>query len=229
MSYFNDMESHLNKENDPIYFKLADHYKDKFARHGDTPQGYDWSNKEDMLTRYKVMESLFPYERDSYPTVLDFGCGAGGFYKFLEHRRDVRYTGIDINSEAIDVARMRHPGVSFGFLDINSESGWSAFNNPIICSESYDYIVCNGTFTVKKDLTQRQMTDFMCSTLEKLWSKTNKGIAFNCMSKILDYERDDLYHVSFDQLSNWVYDNMSSKFRIRQDYGLREFTMYVFK
>ena len=188
-----------------------------------------------MKTRYGVMSDIFVLDRNEIQAPyswLDFGCGAGGFYKHLRNvfsPFEIDYSGIDINSNAVDLARITYPGQGFGVLDIHKDEDWEAFNNPRICKENYDYVVCNGTFTVKKDLTQNQMSDFMCSSLEKLWSKTNKGIAFNCMSKILDFERDDLYHVSFDALSNWVYDNMSSKFTIRQDYGLREFTMYVYK
>jgi len=97
------------------------------------------------------------------------------------------------------------------------------------CGHHHKNLMLNLSELVLSPITQEEMTNFMCSTLEKLWTKTNRGIAFNCMSKILDYERDDLFHVSFDELSRWVYDNLSSKFTIRQDYGLREFTMYVYK
>lgn len=211
------------------YKKLVEHYNEKFNQHGDTPQGYDWSNEKDMETRYKIMRKLLGPLIFEKTSILDFGCGAGRFWKYIKNFSFIDYTGIDINKEMIDKARELYPKVPFGLIDIHSKEGWEAFNNPNICKESYDFVICNGTFTVKGNLTQEEMTNFFCSTIEKLWTKTNKGIAFNLMSKILDYERDDLFHVSFDEVSQWVYDNLSSKFMIRQDYGLREFTMYVYK
>lgn len=211
-------------KNKKQYLKIADYYSQAFEKHGATPQGLAWDNQENLNKRYEIMYNII--ESPFQPTsILDFGCGYGGFYnRLLKGHRYINYSGIDINENAIIKARELYPEVSFFSFDIHTADPeyWYRVKN-------YDYIICNGTFTVKGPLTQEEMTNFMCSTLEKLWTKTNKGIAFNCMSKILDFERDDLFHVSFDELSMWVYDNLSSKFTIRQDYGLREFTMYVYK
>lgn len=215
------------------YKQIANHYKEKFDQFGATPKGLDWDNRTNMDRRHKVMLEFIqsnPDQNGRRESVLDFGCGYGDFYEFYFKNffKSFHYTGIDINENCINKARELHPEISWGLFDIHDPK-----NEPFFYRESlfpkYDYIICNGTFTVKNTLTQEEMTNFMCSTLEKLWEKTNKGIAFNCMSKVLDYERDDLFHVSFDELSMWVYDNLSDKFVIRQDYGLREFTMYVYK
>lgn len=207
------------------YLKIADHYKQTFDKHGATPQGLDWDNEKNMMLRYRAMFDLIKPSMDDQ-TLLDFGCGYGGFYGwFNKTRKDIIYSGLDINGNLLKKAKELYPGVDFFQSDIHRNT----FDCDLFDMSKWDYIICNGTFTVKNTLTQEEMTNFMCSTLEKLWTKTNKGIAFNCMSKILDYERDDLFHVSFDELSMWVYDNLSSKFTIRQDYGLREFTMYVYR
>jgi SAM-dependent methyltransferase len=214
---------------DNSYLKIANHYSELFSKYGDVPQGYDWSNEKDMETRYKVMRGLFNPLLFEKTSVLDFGCGAGGFYDYIKRFSFIEYSGIDINEFSIKKARAKFPTADFGLLDIHSEEGEWAFNNPRICKQEYDYIICNGTFTVKRDLTQNQMNEFMCSTLEKLWTKTNKGIAFNVMSKLVDWERDDLFHVSMDQLCQWLLDNLSRNFIIRNDYGLYEYTIYVYK
>ena len=205
------------------YLKIAEHYSQAFEKHGATPKGLDWDNQENLDKRYRVMYELIKHSFDNQ-SLLDFGCGFGGFYNWLSENSGINYHGIDINPDVIKIAQKIHHEAEFYQFDIHKSAPeyWYRVRN-------YDYIICNGTFTVKNTLTQEEMTNFMCSTLEKLWTKTNKGIAFNCMSKVLDFERDDLFHVSFDQLSQWVYDNLSSKFLIRQDYGLREFTMYVYK
>lgn len=213
------------------YLKIADYYSQAFEQHGVTPQGLAWDNQENLDKRYKIMAELIvddPEPKFSENiSLLDFGCGYGGYYKFIKNNTQydyIIYSGIDINKNSIIKARELYPEVDFFPFDIHTVDPEYWFR-----VKSYDYIICNGIFTVKGPLTQEEMTNFMCSTLEKLWTKTDKGIAFNCMSKILDFERDDLFHVSFDELSMWVYDNLSSKFTIRQDYGLREFTMYVYK
>jgi SAM-dependent methyltransferase len=215
-------------ENQEPHLKIANHYKECFELYGATPKGLDWDNQENLNKRYEIMFDLISSKEISHiinSSLLDFGCGYGGFYNWLTNKtHSPQYSGIDINENCINKARELYPNQFFGLLDIHGVDPEYWFR-----VRHYDYIICNGTFTIKNNLTQEEMTNFMCSTLEKLWTKTNKGIAFNCMSKILDYERDDLFHVSFDELSMWVYDNLSSKFTIRQDYGLREFTMYVYK
>lgn len=210
---------------DNSYLKLAYHYHNCFEKHGATPKGLDWDNQENLNKRYQIMSELFIHDKNKQVDILDFGCGYGGFYEYLiKNYFNSHYIGLDINENTLRLFQNKYPELNLYLEDIHliPDRPWEGF-------PSYDYIICNGTFTVKGDMTQREMTNFMCSTLEKLWTKTNKGIAFNCMSKVLDYERDDLFHVSFDELSMWVYDNLSSKFTIRQDYGLREFTIYVYK
>ena len=73
------------------------------------------------------------------------------------------------------------------------------------------------------------MFDFMSNTLKTLWLKTNKGIAFNVMSKLVDWERDDLFHVSMDEIGLFLKNNLSKNFVIRNDYKLYEYTIYVYK
>ncbi len=48
------------------------------------------------------------------------------------------------------------------------------------------------------------MFSFFSNSLKVLFNKTNIGIAFNLMSKHVDYERDDLFHVGYDELANFL-------------------------
>ena len=199
------------------YSKIADYYNKAFNKYGETPEGLAWDNQINLNKRYEVMFDIIKHYNS---TVLDFGCGYGGFYKWIkEHEKLVEYTGLDINKEVLKIAKEKYPKITWIDSDIHEN----------IFDVNFDYTVCNGTFTVKDTLTQEEMTNFMCNTLEKLWTKTNKGIAFNVMSKLVDWERDDLFHVSIDQLGQWLIDNLSRNFVIRNDYGLYEYTVYVYK
>jgi len=199
------------------YSKIADYYNKAFNKYGETPEGLAWDNQINLNKRYEVMFDIIKHYNS---TVLDFGCGYGGFYKWIkEHEKLVEYTGLDINKEVLKIAKEKYPKITWIDSDIHEN----------IFDLNFDYTVCNGTFTVKDTLTQEEMTNFMCNTLEKLWTKTNKGIAFNVMSKLVDWERDDLFHVSIDQLGQWLIDNLSRNFVIRNDYGLYEYTVYVYK
>ncbi len=49
------------------------------------------------------------------------------------------------------------------------------------------------------------------------------------MSKQVDWERDDLFHLPLDQMADFVCGNLSRNFVIRNDYGLYEYTTYVYR
>ena len=87
----------------------------------------------------------------------------------------------------------------------------------------------NAELRTRNTQLQNEMSEFLCDTLEKIWPKINKGIAFNLMSTLVDYQRDDLYHVSMDQICQYLVDNFSRNFVIRNDYGLYEYTIYLYK
>jgi hypothetical protein len=60
------------------------------------------------------------------------------------------------------------------------------------------------------------------------WPLARKGMAFNVMSAQVDWKRDDLFHVPFDTMASLVKARLSRHFHFRQDYGLYEFTTYVY-
>ena len=65
--------------------------------------------------------------------------------------------------------------------------------------------------------------------LMRVFAKARKGVAFNVMSKSVDWERDDLFHLSADRLITFLTKSLSRHFIIRNDYGLYEYTTYVYK
>ena len=70
---------------------------------------------------------------------------------------------------------------------------------------------------------------YFTNVIEVVFAKCIKGFAFNVMSKNVDWEREDLFHVSLDQLSDFLCKKITRNFIIRNDYGLYEYTVYVFK
>ena len=205
------------------YLKIVEHYKNCFTTHGDSHLGVDWPNYEDTLKRYKVMLELIN-QSDKTFTLLDFGCGTAALYEYAisnpkEFGNKIVYSGLDINLEFVQKSEEKFPNQKFYYKDI-------LVDNTI---PNFDYIVCNGTFTEKRELSYEEMWEFFTQTIMKLWEKCDKGIAFNLMSKCVDWERDDLFHVSLDDLSWFLKNNLSRNFIVRNDYGLYEYTAYVYK
>ncbi|MFN8705752.1 MAG: class I SAM-dependent methyltransferase [Planctomyces sp.] len=210
---------------EPDYFQITNCIEGFFDRFGDTPQGMGWPNTEDALRRHQVMlrlirnASVTPAEEPIH--VLDLGCGCGQFYEFLKARgtSNIRYTGIDLSERFIGECRSKFPEADFRCLDV--------MKHPELL-ETFDYAVLNGLFTMKCAMSFDVMWDFVQRLVRLAFHHTRHGIAFNAMSKHVDWERDDLFHLPMDLLAAFLCSQVSRHFVMRNDYGLYEFTTYVY-
>lgn len=203
------------------YKILSKHYENCLEKHGDSHLGVDWPNALDASVRYSVMSELFRTgDRDF--SILDFGCGAGHFLEYLRtdpSRGGYHYAGTDLSEKFIELCKKKFPNESFFQVDVLQD------NFP----EEYDYIVANGVFTEKRDLSFEEMFDFFSVAVSKLFKACRKGIAFNVMSAQVEWQRDDLFHLPLDRLGDFLAGNLSRHFLIRNDYGLYEYTVYLYK
>lgn len=205
------------------YTPIIKHYEECLAQYGDTPKGVDWPNEEDMLRRYKVMLDVQKSDPSpaADPAVLDFGCGTATMLQFMNDNNynNWRYSGLDISSKFVGVAKAKFPKTDFYCGDILKGD---------LKIEPVDYIVLNGVFTEKRSLSFDEMFDYFTRMLERIFPLASRGIAFNTMSKAVDWERDDLFHMPLDRLASFLTKKLSRHFIIRNDYGLYEFTTYLY-
>jgi SAM-dependent methyltransferase len=207
----------------PTYKEIAKHYEDCLKKHGDNHLGMDWPRKEDADTRYQVMLDIIYFNKDTAPenSLLDFGCGTGHMLSYIgEKNISVNYSGLDISPLPIEMATRKYPDVAFYCLDVLEEKQKLP---------KFDYIVMNGVFTEKRQLTFEDMWDFFCRMLQYVFERSNKGVAFNVMSKNVAWEREDLFHVPQDMLTRFLCEKLSRNYIIRNDYGLFEYTVYIYK
>jgi SAM-dependent methyltransferase len=207
----------------PRYRTIVDHYEACLERHGDTHLGVDWPNASDADTRHRVMLDLL---RDRDPTrtatLLDFGCGTSHLYDFMIRERvsGIEYAGLDLSPRFVEVSRRKHPGNRYWCMDLLAEEA----DLP-----DFDYVVMNGVFTEKLDLAYGEMFAYVRALIGRVWEHTRSGMAFNVMNKHVDWEREDLFHLPFDELAGWLVSLISRNFVIRADYGLYEYTTYVYR
>lgn len=205
------------------YTEIVKHYETCLEKHGDNHLGVDWPNINDLETRYRIMLDVIHNNSDnSNVSLLDFGCGTAlllDYMKTLDSHKII-YSGLDISEKFVSVCEKKYPNTTFFCGDLL---------NPNFKIPNFDYIVLNGVFTEKRDLTFDEMWDYFTALLVIVFSKSNKGIAFNVMSKHVDWERSDLFHVSLDKLGEFIYKNLSKDFVFRYDYGLFEYTTYIYK
>lgn len=204
------------------YIEIVEHYESCLARHGDTHLGVDWPKARDAETRYRVMLELIRSPRPRIVKLLDFGCGASHLYEHIVANGigGIDYTGLDLSPKFVELSRKKFPKNRYICADILEEP------DAVPASE---YIVMNGVFTEKRGLTFDEMLAYFERTLTAVFAKAQRGIAFNVMSAHLDWERKDLFHLPFDTLARFLVSSLTRNFVIRNDYGLYEYTTYVYR
>lgn len=202
------------------YLQIVDHYENCFKKFGDNHNGVDWPKEEDAILRYRIMLEIIAAKEDC--SLLDFGCGTAHLYDFIlkNSYQNIRYTGLDISKVFIKVCKKKFPDTTFickDILDSTEQIGM------------FDYIILNGVFTEKRQLSFDEMFEYFKKMIKVLYFKSNRGIAFNVMTKHVDLERKDLFHLPFDLLAYFLKSEISRNFIVRNDYGLFEYTVYLFK
>lgn len=201
--------------------ELQKYYRKAVLRYGDAPESSHWSSKESQNKRFEILLGIAEMKDVS---VLDFGCGTGAMLEYMNTQingETIYYTGCDILSEALDIAKKKYANqknARFGFFD--------EFK-----TELFDYIFVSGVFNNKMQDNEGYYQDY----LYQLWKQTRKGLAFNMMSCYVDYYDDELFYEKPEKVFSFVKKNLSPYVVLRNDYQVKpgvipfEFAIYVYR
>jgi SAM-dependent methyltransferase len=136
--------------------ELIDFYNIHLNKFGQSPQALRWT-KEGQAGRYQVITRILKKLKPE--TLLDFGCGFGDLYEFLQNEGlSVQYTGVDINERVIVEAKKRFKEARFICMDIEEET----------LREGFDAVVACGVF----NLRVAGIDESLRCSLKKLYSLT---------------------------------------------------------
>ncbi len=207
------------------YTSLVKMVEDLFTLHGDSHRGLGYPKVEGFDQRYRVYLDVTRFGPSAgQPCImLDVGCGTGRLLDEIKasDRTEIDYTGIDLSAMLIEAARAKHPAANFIQGDpFDLENVWARIP---------DYVVFGGIFTCRLQMSVEQMTDYMLRLLRLAFAHCRRGLAFNVMSHHVDWQRDDLFHVPFDRMAEILQKHFSRNYIFRADYGLFEYTVYLYK
>lgn len=165
-----------------------------------------WSSVENQNRRFNILRQIGITAFDS---VLDVGCGYGDFSKFAGKE----YCGIDLRSHAISGANYKYPGKKFIQGDIFS------------VEDKFDWVVASGIFCHDYDKWEEDTL----KTLQKMFSLCNKGIAANFLADSTEEKGEELKYTNVGEITTKFIEKISPYFMVRQDYGIDDITMYIYK
>ncbi len=168
------------------------------------------------LKRWKKIRQLGDFDGKS---LLDVGCGIGGFIDHLAEKGIVcDYTGIDINSRMIEKARKKHPGIrdKFFVFDILEEK----------VEQHWDYVVSNGPLNLKFEPgLNMEMTMRM---IEQMYHIANIGMAITMTSSMTLKPNPDTFYYSHVEVL-FETQKFCNNVKLDHTYLPHDFTLFCYK
>lgn len=187
------------------------YYRELVRKHGVSFRAVDWGSRRSQQRRFEVLCAVGDLDGKS---VLDVGCGQGDLYEWLSSRGvRVRYTGIDITREMVEVARKRFPNGRFRVADVLEES-----------SRRYDYVLSSGIFGQRSDAP----FEFLKAAVQRMFALAKRAVAFNSLSGWAAEQEEGEFHADPLKVARFCH-AITPVLTLRHDYHPRDFTMYLYR
>jgi SAM-dependent methyltransferase len=184
----------------------------QLSMHGDRPEALGWS-RAGQLAHF---ESLLDIGNIDGRKVLDYGCGKGDFYRFLQDKGiRVEYSGFDINEKLIALAKNKFPGVDFRVFDIGQD----------LFEEDFDYIFLCGVF----NLNAQGLNETIKKALFKLFKRCRRALAFNALSSHNPKKDFELHYTSPEEVFAYAAENLSPFISLRHDRMAYDFVLFIYR
>jgi SAM-dependent methyltransferase len=205
---------------DKAFGHLEELYDQHLRVHGDSPQA---TQQTDRLTQEQRMRVLCQVTDLGRAKVLDFGCGTGHLLEFMRrecgHHGD--YVGYDITRSMVDTAAAKYPDARFEHRNILADG----------LPEDFDVTLVTGTFNNHTG----DNWEWITACLQLLWRHTRTAMAFNMLSRYVDFLGPGLYYEDPGRVLRFCKEELSPLVTLRHDYCVRpgvvpyEFTVYVYR
>jgi SAM-dependent methyltransferase len=194
-------------------------YRRRLDHFGPSPRGVFWRSRESAERRFQVLVRVFDDgDRGGGIAINDLGCGYGAFFEFIRDHpamRGSRYVGYDICPEMVAEARAR------------IRDPRATFVRHLKATETADYSFVSGTFNLKLEAEEAAWNAYVKASLELLWQKTRKGLAFNMLDPRDKEEGDGLYYADPLEFLEFVRARLSADARLIEDYGVPDWTILL--
>ena len=192
---------------------LASHYNELVKKFGKNVKSSQQSTKTSRKKRLQILLKYIDLKKGN--SILDFGCGTGYLYEYLQKSGyKVKYTGIDISAEAIKFAKKiynKKNNCNFILANILEKN----------LKKKFDFILVNGTF----NNNTKNNWMWMRESLIRLYSITKKTLVFNNLTYYVDFYDKKLFYIQPEKVLNFCKKKLSKKVLIDNSYTLKKKTI----
>lgn len=179
---------------DPLGKKeLLSFYDRHLKDFGDSPQAVRWT-PAGQLYRYEKLLGIIGDLTEK--RVLDFGCGKGDFYGFLQGKGvSTNYCGVDMNEKLIELAKRKYPDAEFIAMDIEEE----------VLGKIFDIVVICGVF----NLRVAGIEETMKNILKILFGLCREALHVNLLTYYVSQRYVELFYVKPEEILQFAVTELS--------------------
>lgn len=191
-------------------------YRAGYNDHGDSPAALLTPKGRNNL-RFRA---LLPFIDKPGLSVLDYGCGLGYLFDYLQEQgASVRYAGMDMMPEFIDVCRLKH-GDKAEFQLIEAEQ-------PL--ERRFDLVFASGVFNIRSHADDRLSRAYATARLKQLFDAADVALVCDFLSPYVDFKQGDSQHFDTGFIAEFCARELSRRFVIRHDLLPYEYTLIAWR
>ena len=194
------------KENRVYYKRLLDENAD--SRHSSS-----WGGNQDA--RYGA---LIPRELCGESTILEVGCGTGGYLKYLMNHDLVKnggYCGIDILEKMQEINQELYPEYRFLTMDLLTQE----------LHTQYDIVAMCGVFNIATPNSD----EYMKALLKAGFKYCKKVMCFNFLSTYVNFTDEVLAYHDPSEMLRFCIENLSTKVELYHHYWKCDIVIRVYR
>ena len=181
-----------------------------------SPEIVGWLSVEEQELLFSALLLFYSPEQ----SLLDVGCGRADLFGYCNKLfgATIPYKGIDYNPNILNVAAQKYTGVNVEAVDVlNSDES------------KFDWVVGSGLFNL---LDNEDMETYSKTVIQKMYDKSNIGIAFNLLTGVPeDMADEDVAQLVVHDPAEWLNYLTATYTKVicRADYLSGDVTFIIFK
>jgi|WetSurMetagenome_2_1015567.scaffolds.fasta_scaffold08945_5 ubiquinone/menaquinone biosynthesis C-methylase UbiE len=195
---------------------IIDKYNKLYCEFGISNRSLGWGEKERSTLRFKILTEHWDLKGKK---ILDFGCGFGALYEYINKNitSNFKYIGIDINENFIKIAKAKFKDKKCEFLlqDILKKK---------LPRNYTDYSIISGTFNDYR----KNHKNFFEKVIYELNKISKKGIAINFLSSFAEIKYKHASYFNPNYILRKAFE-ISKNIILRYDYMPYEFSIVINK